>query len=219
MLSIERREIQKNISFSVSPELYKNFDLTKMVSNKPLKVSFKNSSRSKNGFLSKTEKALSSFTLISLWANLKMSKTKTRIGNRFELPVSNPIVYFGLSASPKIFGEKDCIISKIELSLEEVKYLVRGGVTTAINPAHTFSIAMLRRLGINVEIPCSKPFVRLQEGDATIVMQPKNVAHRCLNGGFTALDVKNAEPVFNLLKIQRQIDKREKEFLLRQPPF
>ncbi|MFA5248951.1 MAG: hypothetical protein WC397_00255 [Candidatus Paceibacterota bacterium] len=193
--------------------------MTKIVSSKPFEVSFKKDNRSKSGFLSKTEKALSSFTLISLWANLKMSKTKMRIGNRFELPALSPVVYFGLSASPKIFGEKDCIISKIGLDLDQVKYLVKRGVATAINPAHNFSIEMLRRLGIEVEIPYSKPFVRLEEGDAIVVMQPKNVGHRCLNGGFTSLDVQRAEPVFNLLTVQRNINKAEKEFFLRQPPF
>ena len=170
--------------------------------------------------MSKTEKALSSFTLISLWANLKMSKTTVRIRDRkFDLPISNPVVYFGLSASPKIFGEKDCIISKIELDLGQVKHLVKRGVATAINPAHNFSIEMLRRLRIEVEIPYSKPFVRLEEGDAIVVMQPKNVGHRCLNGGFTSLDVQRAEPVFNLLMIQKNISKAEKDFLLHQPPF
>lgn len=78
--------------------------------------------------------------------------------------------FFGFALADSMFN-RDCVISRRTLSVEEVKERVTQGVESCCNPSHSSTInAMRSRFGINVSIPVTPPRVELGVGDSAIVM-------------------------------------------------
>ena len=84
-------------------------------------------------------------------------------------------VYFGFAVADSMF-QGDVEVSRSELDLDAVKFLIRKGVVPCLNPSHIATInAMKERYGIDVEIPEKAPQVMLDVGDRLIVMSVRGL--------------------------------------------
>ena len=84
-------------------------------------------------------------------------------------------VYFGFAVSDSMFSG-DVEISRSEMDIEAVQFLVRKGVIPCLNPSHVPTIrAMREKFGLDVGIPEKAPVVQLGLGDRLIVMSVRGL--------------------------------------------
>ncbi|MFA5188974.1 MAG: hypothetical protein WC460_06455 [Patescibacteria group bacterium] len=80
------------------------------------------------------------------------------------------MIYFGFALADSMFAG-DCIIIRQQLTVDDVKRLVKLGVESCCNSSHKATIeAMKSRYGIDVPIPEKPPRVELKRRDSVIVM-------------------------------------------------
>lgn len=78
--------------------------------------------------------------------------------------------YFGFGIAPSMFPAS-CNIGKRELTVEQAKEIIGGGIEVCLNPSHKASIDVMEtRFGIKVEIPTKAPSIALSVGDSLLVM-------------------------------------------------
>lgn len=87
------------------------------------------------------------------------------------------MLYFSFAVADSMFPA-NCTISRKPLTAEEAKEVIATTpeLGVACNPSHQATInAMQGRYGIVVEIPATAPMVKLQSGDAMIVMSVRGL--------------------------------------------
>lgn len=105
--------------------------------------------------------------------------------------------YFGFAVADGMFSS-NCVARREEVSVEQAKEMISGGVTPCLNPDHKSTIGvMTRKYGISVEIPEKAPFVKLGVGDRVLVMSVRGLP-RGLGREYTDEEVNGATFVFGL---------------------
>jgi len=80
------------------------------------------------------------------------------------------MIYFGFALGDSMFVG-DCDIIRQQLTVDDVKRLVKLGVESCCNPSHAATINVMKsRYGIEIEIPDTPPRVTLNPRDSVIVM-------------------------------------------------
>ena len=109
--------------------------------------------------------------------------------------------YFGFGIAPSMFPG-NCTITKCELSVEQSKEIIVGGVVSCLNPSHKASIDVMQtRFGISVEIPLKAPSVALQSGDRLVVMGVSGLPRLENRHEYTSEEVAGAKFNFALFTV------------------
>jgi len=96
----------------------------------------------------------------------------------------------------------NCNIAKRELSVEQAKEVIAGGVVSCLNPSHKASIDVMQtRFGIAVEIPQKAPSVSLQDGDRLVVMGVSGLPRLENRHEYTTQEVLGAKFTFSLFTV------------------
>ena len=109
--------------------------------------------------------------------------------------------YFGFGIAPSMFPS-NCTIRKQELTVEQAKETIAGGVTSCLNPSHKASIEVMEtRFGMKVEIPAKAPSVSLQAGDRLVVMGVRGLPRLENRHEYTPEEVAGAKFDFALFTV------------------
>ncbi len=109
--------------------------------------------------------------------------------------------YFGFAISDSMFpGE--CLIARRELTVDEVKEILKRGVESCINPGHKATIhEMHRRFGIDLPIPTSVPKVSLASGDNLVVASMRGLPRLVGRREYTEQEIADAAFSFALYTV------------------
>ena len=98
-----------------------------------------------------------------------------------------------------------CTIRKQELSVEQAKEVIAGGVISCLNPSHTASINVMKdRFGVSVEIPPKAPSVALQNGDRLVVMGVSGLPRLENRHEYTTVEVEGAKFNFSVFAVSEE---------------
>jgi hypothetical protein len=109
--------------------------------------------------------------------------------------------YFGFGIAPSMFPSA-CNIGKRELTVEQAREIIGGGVISCLNPSHKASIDVMQtRFGISVEIPTKAPSVALVPGDRLVVMGVSGLPRLENRHEYTEAEVAGAKFAFALFTV------------------
>ena len=109
--------------------------------------------------------------------------------------------YFGFALADSMFNG-DCTITRSVLDINQVRDIIRAGVTPCLNPSHTATIdAMRTRYGIDVPIPERPPQVNLGIGDNIIIMGVRGLPRLTDRHEYTQEEIENATFSFSLYMV------------------
>ena len=109
--------------------------------------------------------------------------------------------YFGFGIAPSMFPANR-IITKHELSVEQAKDIIGGGVLSCLNPSHKATIEVMQsRFGVNVEIPQKAPSVALVTGERLVVMGVRGLPRLENRHEYTPEEVAGAKFDFALFTV------------------
>ena len=109
--------------------------------------------------------------------------------------------YFGFGIAPSMFPAT-CTIGKRELTVEQAKEIIAGGVVACLNPSHKASIDVMQtRFGISVEIPQKAPSVVVQNGERALIMGVGGLPRLEGRHEYTEVEVQGARFSFSLFTV------------------
>ncbi len=108
--------------------------------------------------------------------------------------------YFGFALADSMFAG-NCTITRREITVDQVKDLVREA-EPCLNPSHKATIdAMKARFEIDVPIPAAPPQVKIGKGDSIIVMGVRGLPRLTDRHEYTPDEISKATFTFALYTV------------------
>ncbi len=114
--------------------------------------------------------------------------------------------YFGFALADSMLT--DGLIDRKTIDADYARYLIEkhpfaDELTVCLNPSHVATInAMEARYGIHVEIPATPPQVKLESGDALLVMGVRGLPRLTDRHEYTEEEIANATFNFTLYSMK-----------------
>ena len=109
-------------------------------------------------------------------------------------------VYIGFNLGDSMFDGTQSLILRKQLTFQDVQEYRRNGVTSVVNASHKNTIAEIeRRYHISLPFPDTPTRVRLQKGDALIVISSRGLPRKKGNVvEYTPEELRQAEFSFSI---------------------
>ena len=106
--------------------------------------------------------------------------------------------FFGFAIADSMFPA-NCTVTRIPLDLDAFVSAISAGTTSCCNGSHAATVAALNSIlpeGVTVDIPSVPPVVKLEHGDAMIVMSVRGLPRLTDNRHYTQEEIAGATFVF-----------------------